>query len=95
MNRDFYQKLVDLYAGEELTEELAAELENAAENDPDLGQDMTSLRKTVDLLQADHGIQFTEASRERILLQMQMSGAPIETSSPEPAQWQYHLPIPS
>lgn len=87
------QKLVDLYAGRELPIELEAELEEAAMKDPVLAHDMFSLRRTVDMLQSDNGAAFTEESFQRILIRMQAKGARVEPQSPEPAYWQYHLPI--
>jgi hypothetical protein len=95
MNSEFYTKLVDLYAGGELTEELNAEMERAAIGDPDLGHDMMSLRTTVRLMQESPAPEFTEESFQRILLRMRQRGADVEVPSPEPAHWQYRLPIQS
>jgi hypothetical protein len=95
MRNDFYGKLVDLYAGQELTEELTAELEQEAMSDPELSHDMFTLRKTVELLHTDSGAQFTAETHQRILLQMQMAGAEIESPAQESAPWQYNLPIQS
>ncbi|MEQ1933382.1 MAG: hypothetical protein ABL962_05825, partial [Fimbriimonadaceae bacterium] len=55
-----YRKLVDLYAGHELTDELNEELESAANADPELAADMASLRLTVDALQSTPEPEFTE-----------------------------------
>jgi hypothetical protein len=69
-----YKKLVDLYAGNELPEDLTLEMEQAAQTDPELRQDMTSLRQTVETLQNDDFI-FTEESYPRHLqYQLPMSG---------------------
>lgn len=92
---DFYKKLVDLYAGRELTEELTDEMEQAAIGDPELAHDMFSLRKTVDTLQASAKPELTEESDYRILLKMQIQGAEVRRRSPEASHWQYHLPIQS
>lgn len=95
MRNDFYGKLVDLYAGQELTEELSAELEQEAMSDPELSHDMFTLQKTVEMLHADSGPKYTAETHERILLQMQMAGAEIESPTQEPAPRQYKLPIQS
>ena len=90
---DFYKKLVDLYAGGELTEELEEELESEAFRNPDLSYDMTTLKKTVDMMQGSPGPQFTEESYQRILMKLYARGADLETKSPAPAHLQYSLPI--
>lgn len=90
---EFYKKLVDLYAGGELTEELADDMEMAAMSDPDLAHDMHTLRKTVETLQSSPAPALTEESDYRILLKMQMQGAEVQRRSPERSHWQYHLPI--
>lgn len=94
MKNDLYQKLVDMYAGSELSEELNEELETAAMDDPQLSHEMFTLKRTVETLQATPKPEFTEESNQRILLKMQLqTGEEIKTKSPEPAYWQYHLPI--
>lgn len=94
MKKDFYKKLVDLYAGSELPQELNEELELAAMEDPELSHEMFTLKRTVETLQSTPKPQFTEETNQRILLKMQLeSGEEIKTKSPEPAYWQYHLPI--
>lgn len=90
---EFYKKLVDLYAGGELTEELADDMELAAMSDPDLAHDMHTLRKTVETLQSSTAPALTEESDYRILLKMQLQGAEVQRRSPERSHWQYHLPI--
>lgn len=92
---DFYKKLVDLYAGSELTEELTDDMEHAAMGDPELAHDMFSLKKTVDALKAIPSPTLTEESDTRILLKMQIQGAEVRRRSPEASHWQYHLPIQS
>lgn len=93
MNSDFYKKLVDLYAGRELTEELEDELESEAFRDPDLSYEMTTLRKTVDTLRSSNEPEFTEESYHRVLMKLYARGADIEPKSPTPAHMQYSLPI--
>ena len=87
-----YRKLVDLYAGNELPEDLTQEMEQAAETDPDLRQDMTSLRQTVETLQADE-IDFTEESYQRVLMKLYARGGHLQTQSPDPRHLQYQLPM--
>lgn len=92
---DFYQKLVDLYAGGELTEELEEELESAAFRDSDLSYEMTTLRRTVDMARNIPDPQFTEESYQRILMKLYARGADLTPKSPDPAHLQYSLPIQS
>ena len=87
-----YKKLVDLYAGNELPEDLAQEMELAAETDPDLKQDMTSLRQTVEILQNDE-FTFTEESYQRVLMKLYAKGGHLQTQSPDPRHLQYQLPM--
>ncbi len=93
MTNEFHRKLVDLYAGEELPEELTEELEAAALQDPELSHEMFSLRKTLQSLKASQEPQFTEESYQRILMKLRTRGVEIETKSPEPPHWQYQLPM--
>lgn len=89
---NIYNKLVDLYAGNELSEELNQELETAAKSDPDLQQDMDSLRNTVEALRAEE-ISFTEETHQRILMKLYARGGHLQTQSPEPRHLQYQLPM--
>lgn len=93
MSKDIYSKLVDLYAGDELNEELKAELEARAQDDSEISQDMHSLRGTLLLLQQSGKAGLTEESSQRILMKMRTQGAQIEQNSPDPSHLQYHLPI--
>jgi hypothetical protein len=93
MNQEFYKRLVDLYAGRELPDTLETELEWAAMGDPDLNHDMTTLRRTVDLMQSDT-IEMTEESFQRVLQKVYLrSGSDVAGNAPEPAHLQFHLPI--
>lgn len=94
MNDEFYKKLVDLYAGHELSEEVETEMEWVAMGNATLNHDMTTLRRTVDLLHEDQ-IEFTEESFQRILNKVYMrTGVDARTaSSPDPLHLQYSLPI--
>jgi phosphoserine phosphatase len=67
MNNPFYQKLVDLYAAEELPEELTTEMEAAAMDDEGLRSDMNSLRLTVNALQQSKTDGMTEVCYQRVL----------------------------
>jgi hypothetical protein len=93
MNTDFYRRLVDLYAGGELPQDLVEEMEIASLKDRDLAYEMSSLKSTLELLKRESEPQFTEESYHRILMKLYASGAPAETKSPAPAHMQYHLPI--
>lgn len=67
MNQSFYQKLVDLYAGHELPEELEAEMQAAATDDPALAYDMKSMRQTVQLLRDTPQEGMSEVCSQRVL----------------------------
>jgi len=93
VNNDLYKKLVDLYAGRELTSELDEQMEAAAADDMDLGHDMATLRATVDFLHSDLGPDYTEESYQRILMKLYARGAAIQPKAPAPLHLQYHLPM--
>lgn len=89
---DLYKKLVDLYAGRELTEELEAELESVAETDPELKADMLTMRRTVELLKTSPAPEFTEESYQRVLMRLYAKGIEAQRS-PDPTHLQLYLPI--
>lgn len=93
MDSDLYKKLVDLYGGRELTEELEGEMGRHAFRDPELNHEMTTLRRTVDLLQASPEPDFTEESYQRILMKIYARGGEIQPRRDAPAHMQFHLPI--
>jgi hypothetical protein len=93
MNNEIYKKLVDMYAGDELTEELIAEMDARAINDPELSHDMFTLKRTLELMRQTDDVRLTEESSQRILLKMRTRGAIVEQNSPDPLHLQYHLPI--
>jgi len=93
MNNDLYNKLVDLYAGRELTPELDQEMEAAAVHNAPLAKEMRSLRGTVDAIRAVPSPEFTEESYQRILMRLYARGADIQPKSPSPTHLQYYLPI--
>lgn len=92
MKMDLYNKLVDMYAGQELPTELEADLEVVAAENPALRQDMKSLRATVDTLKAS-SVDFSEETYQRILMKLYARGAAVETRSPDPVHMQYQLPM--
>ena len=67
MNNGFYKKLVDLYAADELPEELTQEMEAAAKDDAALDHDMASLKLTVSALQASKTEGMSEVCYQRVL----------------------------
>ncbi|MGV3617007.1 MAG: hypothetical protein ACO1SV_16900 [Fimbriimonas sp.] len=93
MNSEFHKKLVDLYAGRELSSELEDELELAAFANAELNNDMTTLRRTVDALRASDGGDFTEESYQRVLMKLYARGADFQPKAKDPVHLQYHLPI--
>ena len=93
MNNDFYNKLVDLYAGRELPSELEESMEMAAFSDRELGHEMSTLRKTVDMIHREPAPEFTEESYQRILIRLYASGIDPKPKSPSPTHFQYQLPI--
>lgn len=94
MNRELYKKLVDMYVGQELTEELMQEMKAFSQTDDELKQDMISLRATVDILQEmHHDVDVSEETHQRILLKLRSAGVQIENAAPEPQYWQYQLPM--
>ncbi len=93
-SKELYRKLVDLYAGGELPTELEEELREAARHDSELGWEMATLRRTVELTKEAHpSPEFGEESFQRILIKLYTRAGQMQTQSPEPAHLQYHLPI--
>jgi hypothetical protein len=93
MNSDFYKKLVDLYAGHDLPAELEDQLELAAADDQELSRDMLTIRHTVEMLHKEPQPEFTEESYQRVLLKLYTRGVALQTTTPDPAHLQYHLPM--
>jgi len=92
-DNEFYNKLVDMYAGRELPEDLEEEMEWKSFGDPALSHDMASLRKTVDLIQATPKPDFTEESYQRVLMKLYARGVDVQPMAPAPSHLQYHLPM--
>jgi hypothetical protein len=90
---NIYDKLVDMYAGQELAEDLNAELEAAASTNPALKSDMTSLRATVTRLQSDDDGAYTDETHARILMKLYARAGELQTGAPEPIYLQYQLPM--
>jgi hypothetical protein len=93
MNEEFYKKLVDLYAGRELSSDLEEQMEFAAFGSAELSHDMATLRRTVDTLRSDRGAEFTEESYQRVLMKLYARGANIEPKASSPIHLQYYLPM--
>jgi len=93
MSNEFYRKLVDLYAGGELPEELEAEMDTASFSDPELSHDMATLRRTVEHLRSLPEPEFTDESHQRILMKLYARGIDVKPKAPDPPQFQLYLPI--
>ena len=91
MNNTFYRKLVDLYAGDELPQELHDELEAAAKDDPALSHDMTTLSGTVQALQASKTDGMSEVCYQRVLRRI-LDEANLTEARPVNHD-QYRLPL--
>lgn len=86
-------KLVDLYAGNELPQELKDELDVAARTDQELAFEMLTLTSTVDQLQRLEVPQMGEESFQRVLMKLYAAGVEPNTRSSEPVIFQHQLPI--
>lgn len=96
MSSEFYRKLVDLYASHELPLALEEEMELAALTDPELGQEMRSLRATFDALKDEAKPEYTREIHERIFMSVLMKqyGAEIASDKEDFSHlYQYQLPI--
>jgi anti-sigma factor RsiW len=90
---NIYEKLVDMYADQELAEDLNAELEAVAATNPALKSDMTSLRATVSQLQNEDDGAYTEETHARILMKIYARAGEMQQGAPEPIYLQYQLPM--
>lgn len=93
MNQDFYQKLVDLYAGDDLSAELMEELGQAAATRPHLAEDMRTLRMTVELLRSLPAPSYSPLTEENILERMAAEGVNLRKSATSETAAQYLLPF--
>lgn len=75
--KEIYSKLVDLYADQELPQELTDELEAAAEVDLALRHDLDSLKKTVEALHDLPPPEMTSESFQRILFSLYANGVDL------------------
>lgn len=85
---EMYDKLVDLYAGRELDEE-GERLLGAL---PQKAEEARQLRALVDALNEDPGPEFSEETSTRVLLLMQLRGAPLPPAESSP-EYQLRLPM--
>lgn len=93
-NSTFYNKLVDLYAGRELSEELENELHDAAQSDRLLAQEMATLRQTVQQLQTLPGENYNDDTEYRIQMKISAwSETDILAKQESDDTWQYRLPM--
>jgi hypothetical protein len=93
VKNELYNKLVDMYAGHELSAELEDEMEMAAASNPALNHDMTTLRRVVDTLKTLDEPDFTDESYHRILMRLYARAGDIQPQTPAPTHFQYHLPL--
>ncbi len=92
MKKDLYEKLVDLYAGQELSAELNSELEQAAMTDPDLAAHMESMAQLVSTLHEIPAPNYSADSQARILRKIEQQAA-LEQRKEIPSYLQYPLPM--
>ncbi len=90
---NLYHKLVDLYAGDELPQELMDELNAAAQTDKELAFQMQTLKSTVDQLSKLESPRMSEESFQRVLIKLYAAGVEPKTRSSEPVIFQHQLPI--
>lgn len=89
---ELYQKLVDLYVGDELPEDLAEDLQARAFANPALAKDIRSMRHTMSALQSVSAPVFGKESYQRVLYRLYLEGATPETRRAFAAS-QYQLPM--
>ncbi len=90
---ELYDKLIDLYAGRELSEEMERDMDSLALQHPVLAREMRELRATVDALRNTDQPEFTEESYQRVLMKVYARGVEMSGRAPDPGYMQYHLPI--
>ena len=94
LDSTFYNKLVDLYAGQELPQELETELVEASATDPTLMKDMDTLRQVVSRLHTEKAVEYGEDTQYRIMMKLQAwSGEDLLNSEEQIPSWQYRLPM--
>lgn len=93
-DKTFYNKLVDLYASQELPEELEQNMQEAANQDPQLAHDMATLRQTVQRLHGQPAVDYSDETEYRVLMKLQAWAESDLISQPEESpSWQYRLPM--
>lgn len=92
MNKDLYEKLVDMYAGKELPTELNTELEAAAAENPVLAEEMESLTLLVDSLKEIPAPLYSSETEARILRKIDQQ-ATLNQPRSIPSYLQYPLPM--
>lgn len=85
-------KLVDLYAGQELSADLCSELEEAAIADPELAYEMESLTLVVQSLQEIPAPLYSSETEARILRKIERQ-VTLNQRREVPSYLQYHLPM--
>lgn len=91
-NRELYRNLVDLYAGDELSEEMVEELRWASLGDPELELDMSSLKLVVAALRSQDDPTYDDDTDERIKTRIR-AGVPAGLPTSKPSHLQYRLPM--
>ncbi len=92
-SENLYQKLVDLYAGDELPQELMDELETAALSDSKLAWEMQSLRTVVRHLQSIPAPTEIETSLQNVLNRLKDEGVDVAAQESKVVYLQHYLPI--
>lgn len=92
-SNELYQKLVDLYAGDELPTELKDELESAALAEPQLAWEMQTLRSTVANLRSIPLSTDLEASMFAVRQKLADEGVVFEDDEVQVHYIQHYLPI--
>lgn len=92
MKKDLYEKLVDLYAGQELSAELSSDMEEAAVADPELAHNMESLTMLVQELHAIPAPVYSAETEARILRKIEQQ-VTLNQRREIPSYLQYPLPM--
>jgi hypothetical protein len=93
--QDLYNRLVDLYADDELPQELKDELESEAYRNPQIASDMQTLKTTLTHLRALPSEEFTPMSFDKILNKLYAGGMkdpPVQVPDSNTIYLQFNLP---
>ncbi len=85
------KRLVDLYVGDELPEDLASELERRASQSPELREDMRQMKLMVRLLQREAPPRYDDETNLRILMKLRALGLDEQPEEEKPNPFQYRL----